>query len=154
MNRIEKLREFIDAILLNMNDTEERRCGYIHLYGVAQACAMIANKRNLNAELATMAGMLHDLYSYQTMIRENHAHMGAALAKEILEELKITDKKETEMIYTAIYHHSDKGNIHTDFDEALKDADVFQHSLYNVTIPAQKNEKVRYMNLLKEFGII
>ena len=48
-------------------DAEERRCAYLHLYGVAQACAMLALKRNENAELAIIAGMLHDIYSYTNM---------------------------------------------------------------------------------------
>ncbi|WAG63426.1 HD domain-containing protein [Clostridium estertheticum] len=68
MNRIEILRKYIDEILLNMTDVEERRCAYLHLYGVAQSCALIALKRGENAELATMAGMLHDIYSYAKMI--------------------------------------------------------------------------------------
>ena len=54
-NRIEMLREFIDSILLNMTDAEERRCAYLHLYGVSQSCALIALRRGENVELATMA---------------------------------------------------------------------------------------------------
>lgn len=50
MNRIEKVREYVDNVLLNMTDTKERRCGYLHLYGVSQACTMIALKRNENVE--------------------------------------------------------------------------------------------------------
>ena len=37
MNRIEKVREAVDAVLLNIADAGERRCGYMHLYGVSQA---------------------------------------------------------------------------------------------------------------------
>ena len=46
MNRIEKVREAVDAVLLNIADAGERRCGYMHLYGVSQACVLIALKRN------------------------------------------------------------------------------------------------------------
>lgn len=63
MNRIEILRQYIDNMIFNMSDDEERRCAYVHLYGVAQYCALIALKRGENAELAIMAGMLHDVYS-------------------------------------------------------------------------------------------
>ena len=42
MNRIEKVREAVDAVLLNVADDAERRCGYAHLYGVSQACVLIA----------------------------------------------------------------------------------------------------------------
>lgn len=153
MNRIEKLREYIDVILLNMQDVEERRCAYIHLYGVAQYCAMIAIKRGGNSELAIMAGMLHDLYCYKTMVRKNHAHNGADLARCILKELKLTTEEETELICSAVYNHSDKDKIHSKFDEILKDADVFQHNLYNTAFPVKEKEMLRYLNLLKEFGI-
>ena len=40
-----------------MADVEERRCTYLHLYGVAQFCSLIALKRGENAELAVMAGI-------------------------------------------------------------------------------------------------
>jgi hypothetical protein len=45
MNRIEILRKYIDKTLLNMTDVEERRSAYLHLYGVAQFCALIALRR-------------------------------------------------------------------------------------------------------------
>lgn len=44
-----------------MEETQERRCGYLHLYGVSQACAMIALKKNQDVELSIMVGILHDL---------------------------------------------------------------------------------------------
>lgn len=153
LNRIEKLREYIDEILLNMHDAIERRCAYVHLYGVAQYCAMIAIKREEDSELATMAGMLHDLYSYKTMITEDHAHNGAELARAVLSELKLTSDEETELICSAIYNHSDKAKIHSKFDEILKDADVFQHCLYNTKFPVKESEMARYTSLLKEFGM-
>jgi len=155
MNRIEVLRKYIDQVLLDMTDVDERRRGYVHLYGVAQACALIAQKRKQDAELATMAGMLHDVYSYANMDVEDHAHKGAVLAREILVSLQITNDDETDMICDAIYTHSDKETIHTRFDEVLKDADVFQQCLYNPTIEIQASErKNRYERLKYEFGIL
>ncbi|GFP75442.1 HD domain-containing protein [Clostridium fungisolvens] len=153
-NRIERLRKYIDEILLNMKDTEERRCAYLHLYGVSQACAMIALKRNQNVELATMAGMLHDLHSYKTMNTENHAEKGAVLARQILEELSLTTEDETDLICSAILNHSSKAITHSSFDEVLKDADVLQHCLYNTLFPVMEHEKCRYQKLLTEFGIL
>ena len=44
-SRIERVRELVDEILLNMSDPTEGRCAYLHLYGVAQACALLALKR-------------------------------------------------------------------------------------------------------------
>jgi HD superfamily phosphodiesterase len=154
MDRIEILRKHIDALLLNMTDVEERRTAYIHLYGVAQSCALIALKRRENAELATMAGMLHDIYSYTKASTQDHAHKGAVLAREILTSLQITNRDETKMICDAIYAHSDKQVVHSDFDEVLKDADVFQFQLYNpmIEVTAQPR-KARFEKLKLEFGI-
>lgn len=152
-NRIEKLRQHVDIILLNIQDTEERRCAYLHLYGVSQACTMIALKRNQDVELATMAGMLHDLHSYMTSNTENHAEQGAVLARQILEELELTTDNETKLICSAIYNHSSKGTAHSAFDEVLIDADVLQHCLYNPLFPIMAHEKHRFQNLLNEFGI-
>ncbi len=153
MNRIEILRKHINEILLNMADVEERRCAYLHLYGVAQFCALIALKRGENAELAVMAGMLHDIYTYAKRDSKDHAHKGAALAGEILASLQLTNDDETEMICDAIYTHSEKEAVHTGFSEVLKDADVFQHCLYNPAFEVMEHEKIRYEKLKLEFGI-
>jgi len=153
MNRIEILREYIDEILLNMTDSEERRCAYLHLYGVSQFCTLIALKRKENAELATMAGMLHDIYSYAKMDAKDHAHKGAILAKQILISLSITNEDETKLICDAIYNHSEKEVLHSDFSEVLIDADVLQHCLYNPMFEIRSYEKNRYEKLKLEFGI-
>ena len=154
MNRIEILRKYIDEVLLNMTDVGERRHAYVHLYGVAQACALIALKRGEDAELATMVGMLHDIYSYAKMDTKDHAHKGAILAREILASLRITNDNETEIICDAIYTHGEKETARSDFNEVLKDADVFQQCLYNPKVeilsPERKN---RYERLKREFGI-
>jgi len=153
MNRTEILRKYIDELLLNMTDVEERRCAYLHLYGVSQSCALIALKRGENVELAIMAGMLHDLYSYAKMDTKDHAHKGAILAREILTALQITNDDETKMICDAIYNHSEKEMTHSDFNEVLIDADVFQHYLYNPMVEIMPHEKNRYEKIKVEFCI-
>lgn len=154
MNRIEKIREYVDNVLLHMSDTTERRCGYLHLYGVSQACALIALKRRENVELATIAGMLHDIYSYSTMDTKDHAHRGSVMAREILVSLQIFAGDEIDMICTAIYNHSSKGSKHSSFDEVLIDADVLQHCLYNPIFDVAEHEKQRYENLKLEFDLL
>lgn len=153
MNRIEILRQYVDKIILNMTDAEERRCAYVHLYGVAQFCTLIALKRGENVELATMAGMLHDIYSYAKLDTNDHAYKGSILAKEILNLLHVTNDGETKIICDAIKVHSCKETVHSSFDEILKDADVLQHCLRNPMDQINLNEKSRYEKLKKEFGI-
>lgn len=153
INRIEILRKYIDNLLLDMTDVFERRCAYIHLYGVAQYCALIALKRGENVELATMAGMLHDIYTYAKMDAKDHAKKGAILAKEILTSLNITNAEETNIICDSILTHSDKASVHSTFNEVLVDADVLQHYLYNPLFEIMPHEKSRYEKLKIEFGI-
>ena len=154
MNRIEKVREVVDRILLSMTDNDERRCAYIHLYGVAQAAALIATKRKENIELSIIAAMLHDIYSYKNRNAADHAHKGAVMAKDILNELKIFSFEEIDLIYSAIYHHSDKMIINESFDEILKDADVMQHIFYNPLFEIKAHELERFNFLKNEFGMI
>lgn len=152
-SRIDILRNYIDEVLLNMTETFERRCAYLHLYGVAQACALIALKRGENVELATIAGMLHDFYTYKFMDSINHATKGALLAREVLNELKLTDDKETDLICSAIHNHSSKDGNFSAFDEILIDADVMQHCLYDFTKPVMEHEKIRLEKLITEFNL-
>ena len=154
-NRIEVLRKYIDDTIQNLNDDNYfRKRAYTHLYGVSHFCAMIALKREQNAELATMAGLLHDFYSYKMVDQVNHAEKGAILARETLDFLKITDEKETGLICEAIHNHTDKINLHSDFDEILKDADTLQPYLYNISV-VETNEarKDRIKKLSEEFGL-
>ena len=154
-NRIEILRKYIDGVILNMSDHEERRCAYIHLYGVSHFCAFIALKRKQNVELATIAGMLHDFYSYKMTDTEQHGPKGAVLAKQTLDLLKITDSRETELICSAIDVHSDKKNKHSDFSEVLVDADTLQQYLYNISISTLDEYRAgRIKKLKEEFGIV
>lgn len=153
MNRIEKVREVVDEIVLNMTDTEERRCAYLHLYGVAQASALLAQKRKANVELAVIAGMLHDIYSYATMNSTDHAHKGAPMAREILETLKLFTANEIDLVCTAIYNHSDKLLVHGELDEILKDADVMQHVLYNPLFEIKSHQQERFSAMAEEFGL-
>jgi len=154
MSRIEVLRKYIDGVLVNMTDVVERRCAYVHLYGVAQSCSLVALKRGENVELAVMAGMLHDIYSYAKMDTVDHAHKSAALAREILARLQLTNDDETKIIYDAIYTHSDKELTHSPFDEVVKDADTFQSWLYNPLVESiGKTKNDRLNKLIAEFGI-
>lgn len=153
MNRIEKVREYVDEVLINIPDSIARKNAYIHLYGVSQSCAMLALKRNQNVELASIAGMLHDIYFYATMDTSQHAHKGAIMAKEILSSFEIFTIDEMHLICDAIHNHSSKEITCSSFDEVLIDADVLQHCLYNPLVDIMKHEKVRYANLKLELGI-
>ena len=153
MGRLKELRKYVDAELNRMEDADKRTGAIAHLYGVSLAATMIARKRGLDPELASMAAMLHDLYAYRSGSYDDHAHKGAELAAEILGELKLTDEKETELICSAIYHHDDKLVTDAPMDEVLKDADVIHHCMNDLSKAVKEKEQARFEKLCEELGM-
>jgi uncharacterized protein len=153
LDRTERVRQVIDEILRGQADEEERRCAFVHLYGVALSCALLALVRGLDAELCTVAGMLHDLATYQTADPTDHGRRSAVLAREILSDLGCFAEREIATICGAIAHHRIKGEVHGAYDELLKDADVLAHTLYNTQLPPIEKERARLSALCTELGI-
>ena len=153
MGRLKELRKYVDQELSAL-DEEKRISAAAHLYGVSLGAALIAEKRGLDAELLCMAAMLHDLYAYKSGSYDDHAHRGADLAREILDKLELMDTRETDIICSAIYHHDDKLVTDSPMDEALKDADVFDHCFKDLSKEVKEKEKVRYIALREEFGLL
>ncbi|MBP3803966.1 MAG: HD domain-containing protein [Oribacterium sp.] len=153
MSRLKDLRKYIDKKLNKMEDEDKRTGAIAHLYGVSLAAQMIAKKRGLDPELAAMAAMLHDMHAYKTGSYDDHAHLGADYARNVLTKLELTTPEETDIICSAIYHHDDKLNIDGPMDEALKDADVIHHCMNDFSKPVKEKEQTRFDSLMKEFGI-
>ena len=151
-DRIEKVRDIVSGLLEEVPDAFLRSDGYVHMFGVAQACVLLAMKRGEDIELAACAGYLHDIATYTTGDSSGHAYRGAEIASRILQETGIFSEKEIEKICSAIRVHSDKKMTHGPLEEILKDADVMQHCLYDPGYVAKK-EKDRYKRLRKELGI-
>lgn len=150
--RIDTLRKYVDEMLLQNNNDNERRCGYVHLYGVGMAAALIALKRGFDPELAEMAGILHDYISYRGFDTADHAHQCEPVVRDLLNKIAITTAEETDIICSAVYNHSDKDRIDSDFDEIIKDADTMQHWLRNPKEPLFR-EFIRVQKLCDEFNL-
>ena len=153
MSRLKELRRYVDEELMKIEDIDKRNSAIVHLYGVSLAATMIAKKRGLDIEIASMAAMLHDLHAYKTGSYDDHAHKGADLAREILIELKLTDETETDLICSAIYHHDDKLITDEPMDEVLKDADVIHHCMNDLSKAIKEKEQSRFNKLCAEFGM-
>lgn len=151
MSRIKDLQKYIHKVLKGMDDNQKRAAAVAHLHGVSLAAVMIAKKRGENAELAAMAGLLHDLYAYKSGSYDDHAHKGAEYARKVLDELGITSADETDIICSAIWHHDSKAEVDSPMDEILKDADVIHHSLGDPTKEIKPHELARYNRLCIEF---
>ena len=135
--RLDEARNVIDPIIKGIQDEESKRGAFVHLYGVGLLASLLALKRGFSretAELAEIAGMLHDLLTYvdRSTDTDDHAHACAEYAKEnVLDKMTCLTDNEKDMIYQGIYNHSDKRVKGTDFDELVKDADAAQHALRN-----------------------
>ena len=81
MERIGAVQARVDRIVAGQTDATDIKFGYVHLYSVSQACALLAMKRQENVELAAIAGLLHDIYAYKTGARTDHAHQGGCLGE-------------------------------------------------------------------------
>ena len=152
MSRIKDLQKQVHRVLEKMEDEDKRLKAISHLHGVALAAAMLAKKRGENAELATMAGLLHDLYAYKSGSYDDHARLGADYARKLLEKLEMTTPEETDVICSAILHHDSKAETDAPMDEILKDADVIDHSLSDPTKEVKPHEQARYAKLCGELG--
>ena len=167
MSRVEKLRKYIDEILLNKNSVpDKRRMAYVHLYGVAQMCAMIAKKRKVDIELAIMAGMLHDLYTYKRKdevrhlgmeaieeVIKNHRVGGAVWLNEILPKWGLTTNEETRILCEAIQGGVSKDEKVLELEKVVNDANILQFYFYNPIDSEIKFDEKRVDDLLSEFGL-
>ena len=154
MSRLKDLRKVVgDKLRESITDAEKLESAYAHLYGVSLAATVIAERRGEDSELASMAAMLHDIAAYVSGTYDDHAHKGAELARTILEELQLTNEEETDIICSAIYHHDDKLVTDDPMDEILKDADVIDHCLKDLSKPVKEKEQARFDKLCAEFGI-
>ncbi len=152
-NRLEVLREYIERLICANQPRE--LCIYAgHMFSVSKFCAILAKKRNLNIEIATTCGMLHDIgYMEVGGSSVNHGLNGSKRARSILGEMNTYSDEEIDIIATAIEHHSYKAETHSEYDELLKDADVLDHCFFNNELPVKKHEIERYNNLLVELSI-
>lgn len=139
MNRLERVRGEIDTMLSCLVSDEDRRCGFVHLYGVSHAATALAYIRGLDRELAAVAGMLHDVTNYTEGESPDHGPKSARLAERLLGCLGLFSADEVATIVHAIARHSDKDETDGPMDELLKDADVLQHWLYNPALPPSRH---------------
>ena len=134
MDKLQSIRVVVNSVLEQQPDPETRHWGFVHLYGVSATCVLLAFSRGLDAQLAAVAGMLHDIWTHKTGDPTDHARFSALEAEKILENVGGFDSEEIARVCAAISRHSDKDALDGGFDELLKDADVLQHGLNSPAI--------------------
>lgn len=150
-NRLEFIKQEMNAILNNQKKPGLDREGFLHLYGVAQNCSLLAMKRKLNVELCTIIGLMHDIYTYKYGYVKEHAILGAKEVEKILESSELFTQEEIDIVKTAISFHSNKKIKHDKYSELIKDADVLQNALYRNTFAVKHRKRLK--KALKTLGI-
>ncbi len=136
LSRSEKVERKVVELLLNSKLQDSERDSSVvwelkHSSGCCQIARILAQKRNLNVEIAEVASVLHDIYVIVEGKYKDHAKRGAPIAKQILEEIGGFSNEEMETITDAVVHHSEKENYSDDpYVELVKDVDVFDCSFY------------------------
>lgn len=153
MNRISMIKQYVDKIIEHIPPDQERKNAYVHTYGVAQCCSIIAGKRGLNTELSYISGLLHDIYAYFSGSYLCHAQSGSDMARVAVKNMNIFSQDEKTIILSAIFYHSNKGLIHDEYDEVLKDADILQTFLNDPCSPVFYTVVPRLNKILDEFKI-
>lgn len=153
MNRLEMLYQRVDAILRTVEDEAWQRKFFVHLYGVAESAALLAKKRGLDAELAIIAGMLHDISAVTSGNYDDHCNLSADMARDILTEMEVFTPEEIQVVYIAIVNHDFRDRVDAPFDEMLKDADILHPYLHSLSWPLNEPTKRRLEQMTTELGI-
>lgn len=153
MNQAEALKEDIISRLCAIRIPALRAEALSHTLGVCQSMALLAAARDLDPVLCMSMGLLHDCALYlQNCGHPGHARKSALLAETILQEHGFASA-DIERICTAVSHHSDKGQRHDPYSEALKDADVLERWLTARDAPLSDARRMRMIAMCKELQL-
>ena len=154
INRLERVRVQVDTVLYAVEDKAWQRKFFVHLYGVAECAALLAKKRGLDAELAIVAGLLHDISAAKRGDYDNHCVLSAEMARNMLIEMGIFTVREMEQMYAAIFNHDFRDRTDAPFDEVLKDADILHPYLQSLVWPLNEPTKRRLESMMAELGML
>ncbi len=136
LTRSEKVQRFLTELIITSiipdNKRETSKVWELrHSSGVTVIGRILAQKRGLDVEIAEIICILHDISSIIKGTYKNHAKIGAEIAEKYITATGDFSLKEIGLIVDAIANHSDKHIYSTSpYIELIKDADVFECSLY------------------------
>ncbi|HCX65167.1 MAG TPA: metal-dependent phosphohydrolase [Eubacteriaceae bacterium] len=121
----------------------------IHMSSSATLGKILAKKRGVNSEMASIACCLHDYGRIVSGVQDNHAEAGYEPVKSFLEETALFTEDEIETIALAAKNHSSKNVVGTPIEEIVKDADVFDCWQYQIPMN-RPEQKIRLEKVIKE----
>lgn len=133
---VEILEERVVAMLRAAAVQDEGRDSSVafelkHSSGVLQFGRLLAKRRQLPARAAAVGALLHDIYVIIEGRYKDHAHLGAPLAADLMNDVGGFTPEEMRQVERIVFDHSDKHLTSEDpLVEFGKDADVLDSFLY------------------------
>ncbi len=138
------LREILDSEVSNEERENSVEWELKHSSSCIQISRILAEKRSLDKEMAEVIAALHDIAVIRSGSYEKHAQKGSEIAREILGNSEEFSGEEIDEICEAISLHSDKlRESGKPYAELIKDADVFDCSLYGGVTYDDKEQDIR-----------
>ena len=121
----------------------------VQMTSCAKIGYMLAEERGVDPILAAAACAVHDYGRIITGRQEGHAEAGYLPVQEFLKNLdpKLFTDDEIAQIALAVKNHSKKGEVGTQLEEIVKDADVLDFYQYGYNM-ARKEQQDRLESLL------
>ena len=123
MKRYTLLKEHFFKTLEKSTAGIYKQKAYFHSIQVAQISMLLAGERHLDLELSAIIGLFHDYSQFIRLSSFNHAKYSSEMVEELLAQYPFSEE-EINIIVTAIKNHSDKEQIHDEYSELIKDADL------------------------------
>lgn len=136
LSRFEKVERKVIEFIASSSLSDEKRedsktFAFLHAAGCMTVGRILAQKRNLDVDITSVAAILHDIAVIKNGTYKDHAALGAEIAKDILKNIGGFSEEEITTITQTVLHHSEKEIYSEDpYIELVKDADVFECSLY------------------------
>lgn len=154
MKRVEYVDRFVSDVFRTIDDEKWLFRAVSHSHAVSRFAYLLALRRGEDAEIAAVSGLLHDLYAYEHLDYNDHAHLGAVRAAEVLTLLGMFTEAEIDVVRAAVWHHDDLDRTDGPMDEILKDADMLDNSLTRPVDTLKPHEQMRFRAVMSELGIV
>ncbi len=121
----------------------------VHLASCARVGYRLAEKRGLDADLASCACAIHDYGRIITGKQAGHAEAGYLPVMAFLEKTGLFSGEEILQLGESLRNHSKKGEVGSPLEEVVKDADILDFYQYG-QIKMREDQRVRLERLLAE----
>ncbi len=163
---VRRLNRLVSMLLEEMKglDDEGRdlpiRWNVMHMFSSSQLAKVLAMRRGIDVELASIAAALHDIAVVATKKTERHAQMAEEYVRAAISrynngpwtKLPRVTKEEENMLVNAIGQHSDKDvDTRDPLTELLKDVDSLDRYLHGIQTEGAYLERCN--RVLQELGI-